>query len=649
MTPMVCCAHWRLPSPKLCMFIIHVTPVAKGGIHQLSYFSSQEFPVGTIIQVPLRKKEIPALVLEREDARAVKSILRTNVYETRKVRKQEAVHIFSPEFVRAAQTTAAYFATSVGSIIHSYVPAAILAAPSGKNSPQQIPGKDSVPFERCVLQVPRHARVEKYKVLIRNRFAKGESVLLCVSTLREARFFYEQYSRGIEKYSFLLESSQTKKVQQETWNAALLEKHPVLIVATPTFISIPRGDISLFILEHEMSSAYKQQTRPRADARIVIENVARETNSTLLYAGTTVSVRVHKLLHDGSAHELDEQVRKLRTENTVTIVDSKKSRRSAREEKLDFPVLSVQSLSELYECQKKGRLSFVFTARRGIASQTTCNDCDTTIKCVHCESPMVLHESRGQRELLCHRCGSMRDANETCVLCGSWNLVPLGIGSERIEQFLKKHLPDSKLFVLTRDTASTPTKAKKIIEEFYATPGAILIGTEMALPYLTIEVSCSIMSSIDSLLCIADFQIEERIFSIIAMLRERTSTILLIETGSPENPMLKHAQNGALAEYAEEELKLREQLRYPPYAHIIKITYTGTKEAAIQNMQKFVECTYAKYKPRVFSGFIQKGRDVQLHALIRIPVENWPDTELAAILENLPLSFTVDVNPERTL
>ena len=66
-------------------------------------------------------------------------------------------------------------------------------------------------------------------------------------------------------------------------------------------------------------------------------------------------------------------------------------------------------------------------------------------------------------------------------------------------------------------------------------------------------------------------------------------------------------------------------------------------------MKKFVNLTQNKYNPRVFSGLLRKGRDVEFSALIKIPTKQWPDTELVAILEDLPMSFMVDINPERTL
>lgn len=631
------------------MFIVHVTPLTKGGLDKLSYFSPQEFPLGTIIHVPLRTKEVPALVISTENARAIKSILRTSMYETRKIREQKPTFVFSKEFILAAEKSAQYFATSTGSIIQSYVPAAILssAEESVAESPTEHPKKASH-FEKLVLQLPRHERIEKYKTIIRSKFAQGHSVFLCTPTVREARLFKDSYSKGIEKYTFVLESSQSKKKQREIWDTILSTEHPVLIVGTPTYASIPRNDIGMFILENEVSSSYKQQARPRADARILFEYIAREMKSTLLYAGTTVSLAIHKELKEGFAAEFEEHTLKLRTNSSLKIIDVKKVRKEAKESKEEFPVLSPESMKSISSAHAKKELSFIFAARRGIASQTVCNDCNTVVTCAHCASPVILHTRGDARELLCHRCGSSRDANETCLSCGSWNLVPLGIGIERIEQYVRKYASFIPVFVLSGDTASTPVQAKKIMDAFYETPGALLIGTEMALPYLTEKVSCSVVSSIDSLLCVPDFRIEERIFSIITTLREQTKDSVIIETSSPNNLMLKCAQSGSLSEYAQEELRLRKKLRYPPYTHLIKVTFSGTRELVIHNMKKFVELT-EKYTPRVFAGFIPRGPNLELHALIRIPSEAWPDTELVAILTALPRSATIDVDPERTL
>ncbi len=613
----------------------------------LSYFSADEIPVGSVIQVPLRSKEVPALVLEVEDAKAIKSLLRTNTYETKKIRKQKPSIVFTSGFVRAINETAKYFATSEGSLIQSYTPTAILDTLSeGKMKNPIVTERDPSTFEKLALQLPKKERFEKYKTLIRGNFAKGESVFLCVPTINEATAFLEEYSKGIEQYSFLLESSSSKKKQLETWNLILKEEHPVLIIGTPVFLSIPRWDLSMYIIENEVSSSFKQQVRPKVDARVLIENIARETKSSLIYAGTTLSLKVQKEILSGFITRMEEHSRRMKAETKVVVVDAKEDRVLAKEKKREFPSLSSKTVEKLKESVSLGKRAFVFAGRRGLASQTVCNDCDQVVTCNSCNSPMVLHEGKNSRNLLCHRCGSGRDANESCVSCNSWDLVPLGIGIERIQQYIEKNIREAAVYVLSSDTAKTPKQAKKIVEEFYATEGAVLVGTEMALPYIKEEVFCSVMSSLDSLLSIADFHIEEKIFGIIARLCEMTSSSLLIESTSVENPMLGYAKSGSISEYVKYELDLREKLLYPPFSTLVKVTCSGTRIGVISNMQKFVELT-KEYNPRVFAGFIKKGQNLELNVLIKI--RKWPEERLVEILKALPMQFSVDVDPTKTL
>lgn len=631
------------------MYIVHVTPIVRSSLHKLSYFTPNELAVGAVVYVPLRNKEVPALVLATEDARTIKSILRTNIYETKKIREQEARSVLTAPFLRAAERIARHYATSTGNIVESFVPTAILtAADAGEIVAPQAQNETNGSFEKFVLQVPRKERVEKYIHLTRSAFAQKKSVFICAPTVREARYLKTQCERGIEAYTHLIESSQTKKQQVENWNAILKQKHPVLVIGTPLFSSIPRGDFSHYILEHEMSSSYKQQKRPRADARILLEHLARESGCALVCAGTTVSLATHRSLQEGFATELEEHTKKLRSRASLYVVDSTSVREKAKDKKHEFPAIAPESIATLRTHAKKGDQSFIFAARRGIASHTVCNDCSQTVECHHCASPVVLHERGSTRYLLCHRCGAARDANETCGACGSWNLVALGVGIERVENYLQKNLKDVPLFVLSSDTAHTPKQAQEIVDEFYATKGSILIGTELALSYLTEEVACSVMSSIDSLLAVPDFRIEEKVFGIIAMLLEVTRHSLYVETTNISNSMLKHAKSGSLSEYATEELKLRKKLHYPPYTHLIKVSCTGSRDVVIADMEKFVAITQ-KYKPRVFGGFVPAQRGSTLHALLRLPTESWPDSELAPILESLPMSFTVDVNPEKVL
>jgi primosomal protein N' len=55
------------------------------------------------------------------------------------------------------------------------------------------------------------------------------------------------------------------------------EKHPVVVIATGGFLSIPREDIETLVIEREASRFYKILRRPYLDVRHVAEIFARKT------------------------------------------------------------------------------------------------------------------------------------------------------------------------------------------------------------------------------------------------------------------------------------------------------------------------------------------------------------------------------------
>ncbi|MDP2650264.1 MAG: hypothetical protein Q8P16_01745, partial [bacterium] len=560
------------------MHILHVTPIARArGTGRLSYFSVRDIPVGSIVFVPLRNKEVPALVLEKEDARALKAILRTNIYATKKIQDKEPLRIFSPEFIRASLRIADYFAAPPGAVLKSYIPSAILErADEALLQPGACINEGrGGSYEKLVLQLPRQERLEKHKTIVRGALAQNKSVLLCTSSVHEAKELYEYYRRGIEKYTFCLHGAMTKKQQYDTWSKAVSERHPVLLVVTPGFVSIPRCDLSVYIIERESSAAYKRMVSPFTDARVLIEEMAKQARAMLLVADTFVTVKTHDELARGVAHEFEERARRVRSGAPVTLIDLAAVRKKYKEEKAEFPVLSPEALALLTATSEKREAAFVFAARRGISPQTVCRDCGTLVHCAHCAAPVVLHESTDGRILLCHRCGASRNANETCIHCKSWNLVSLGIGIERITEYLTRAFPDVPVFRIDSDTIKTPKQAADTMDAFENARPAVLVGTEMALPLIREPVAVSIASSLDSLFSVPDFRIEEKVFGLVTALRVRTVERVVVETSDPKNAMLVRAASGNIAEYVREELRLRESLRYPPFTVFIKVTHEG--------------------------------------------------------------------------
>lgn len=630
------------------MYIVVVIPISRGiSIDELSYFSAIEYPVGSFIEVPIRGKEKTALVLSSEKVSTVKATLRTNGFTLRKVRRQKSKQLLTPEFVRAVQKTARRHAATTGSVLFSTVPKILFE--------QEHISKEQLETPKPRLRgfiVPRlyqglsQNRIEFYRTSIREAFAAHGSVFITVPTVSDAERVYKELSSGIEQYSFLLHSSLKKTVQQETVAKILSTEHPLLIVAPPSFLSLPRHDLATIIVEREGSPLYRLRTRPFLDTRILAHELAAQLGGQLFLADLPLRI---ESVHRKELGEYEETVTGHHRMHFPTRAEIINLQGAATSTKKTFRVVDHELLSRIQETGEHGGRAFLYVARRGLSPVTLCRDCGTVVICNECGVSVVLHKGNEENFFLCHSCGALRHARERCKHCDSWRLEAFGIGTELTEKELREVLPDREIFVLSSDTAKTHTSAKKIITEFFATPKAILIGTEMALPYLTKHVPLVGVVSLDSLLSLASWNIYERIASTLTRLREIAGEELLVQTRKPEAEILHIVISGNFSRFYRSELKARKELGYPPYTVLIKVSITGSQEDIKERMEEAVQMLLP-YELVTFSRFLKapKGH-FTLHGFLRVSREEWPDDELLVRLQALPPRYTVTVDPDSIL
>jgi len=296
-----------------------------------------------------------------------------------------------------------------------------------------------------------------------------------------------------------------------------------------------------------------------------------------------------------------------------------------------------------------------------LATMTLCKDCGETINCENCLAPVVLYLSKDgkKRMFICNRCGTEKNPETVCDICGSWNLMPLGIGTDTVFEEIKKLFPETKIFKLDREIAKNAKGAEKIIKEYEENLGSILIGTEMAFFYLKNKIPLSIISSFDSLWSIPNFRMNEKIIQLIISIISKTKNKLIIQTKNERDSAILAIKNENLLSFVREELKTRKNLDYPPYRRFIKITYLGDKEETI-NAKKLLKELLQEYEPEIFSGFVAKLKNKYVtNALIKIDIKKWSlpeisadssiDQNLSAKLLSLPPSFSVNVDPEDLL
>lgn len=667
------------------MKIVDVIPLSKGiNKDTLTYFTAQEISVGAIITVPLRGRTVNALVVSARPAEESRLELKNSAFGFRKISSTISRDLLSVPFMNAARKCADFHIASVGSLLFSVVPKIVLDN-AGELKSVKAPERTPTLFHGSILQTTDDERYSKYRSLVREEFAKGRSVFLCLATASEVKKAEKLLEKGIGEYSYVFHPTIKKKDFVTRWNELAVETHPVLIIGTGQFLSVPRQDIGTIILERENSRSYKSQSRPYTDLRHFAEMFAREINATLIFADTLLRTETVWRYRNDEIGEVMPPSLRVQTTAESRIIDmragEKEVARGYAPVKIDsngkitdrvskkFDPISPELSALIRRAREENEKLVIFGSRRGLAPITVCADCGSVVACKRCHAPVVLHTKNMRKEIdtsktdhfgermgteqvryfQCHHCGLKRDAMEKCHTCTSWRLQPLGVGIELLEQEIRERFPDHHVFRLDSDSIKTHKQAATLVKKFYETPGGILLGTEMALFYLDQKVENVAVASVDSMFAVPDFRIHEKILSNLIRLRSLAEKNFLIQTRNIDEPVFAFAEKGNLIDFYKQELADREAFDYPPFTVLIKISLSGDRKKVTESMTNLASLLI-EYNISVYPAFVSMSRGVYtVHALIKIGRKRWVESGLYEKLRSLPPSYSIAVDPESIL
>jgi primosomal protein N' (replication factor Y) len=614
----------------------------------------------------MRSKTIDAIVINVDNARDLKFDLKKADFQLKKIVSIKGYSPFSKSFFKACEKMKDYTVSNTGVIIKALLPSVFLdnLKDLKKNKLEIEASVENVKQEKLIFQALNPDRMSWYRTLIREAFAKKESVFICVPTHYDIEQFKGELTKGINQYVFSFHGDLNKKTLINNYNSCINEEHPILIIGTGMFLSIPRSDIKTIIVEHENSDAYKQFTRPFIDIRSFAEILSSINKVKLIFGDTLLRPDTLYRHDEGELGEVASPLFRLPQAERQIVVDMK--------EQLDengtkvFTVLSDTTKKMIAYAIDHNESVLLFTIRKGLAGVTVCHDCGHTLLCPTCSTPIVLYGSKqrnatkivNSRIFMCNKCGHKETTEVRCPECQSWNLTPLGIGTDKVYEEVKNLFPNCKIIQMDKETTPSDKEARASMVEYYKNPGSILIGTEMIFSYIDTEVTHSAIISLDGLLSIPSFNITQKILHIMEKLHEITKRNLIIQTRIPENPILEHILNGNVLPLYREDLKERKQFGYPPFKRLIKITFAGTASDT-EKARLFIERFLGGYEPQIFSAFIGKIKGQYItNTVIKVDPNLWPlptdekriiSANLSENLRRLSPSFSINVDPEDLL
>lgn len=640
------------------MQIITVAPIVRGVLKEhLTYFSKENLEIGMVIKVPVRTREIPAIVLNTSKVSESKSILKSSDFMIRKITKAKPRRIWSTQFLKSAEYTANYSVKKLGETLLTLTPATILDAlinggidEPKSNTPPRHP-------ELFATQADTKTRIESYQRLVRESFVHNDSVFICLPSQDDVLRVSEILSHGIEEYTLVFHSNVTRKKILERWGKIAAEKHAVLAIGTPQYLGLPHY-FKTIVLDEEHSHGWKTMTHPVLDMRIFVEKYAHECGSDLIFGAPLLRAETYARVKKGIIAEYSHISARTLSESETIMVDPRKEEKEIRENtgRREFIMLTKEAEAMITDAQSNHENTFLLASRKGLSPVTSCGDCGTIVRCPQCDNPLVIHKKEllGQRTqiFVCHACGFMRapenNVNEVCPNCNGWRLQGLGIGIDRIENEVSKLFPNAPLFILDGDHAKTKTQAKNIIAQFEKSQGGVLIATPMAIPLISATKN-AIIISIDSLFAIPNIQMSERIFALILAIREKVVGKFLIQTRADDTTIFEQALRGDLINFADSELELRKAFEYPPFGTIIKITLRSKRTdiaGEMERLKNFLD----SYNPIIPGTMTKEPKNIyKMVMILKLPIDTWPKSELIKKLQTLPHQFSIEVNPDHLL
>jgi primosomal protein N' len=631
------------------MNIITVIPLSRSKVNQtLSYFTASVMPVGSVVNVPLRSKNIHAIVTKVQPATELKSDIKKAPFEFKKLNKVKSTEFFPAPYIESCAILADFYAANVGAVIDSLVSNDLLES-IGKISTPGIPQKSpaSTPDDTYAIQGDDADRVSSWRSLIRQEFARKRSIAMYVPTVEDGEHFLAALEKGIEDYIFFLHGGLTKKKITEIWEKIASAQHPLVVIATASFSLLPRTDIETVIIERENGRGWIAQKAPYVDGRHALETIVRAQKQTLYLADSILRTETLYRLEN---HEVTESSPfKWRSISAAqdTLVDMRIYKSSER----NYRIISPELENVIQRNREENGHLFILAVRRGLSSTTVCDDCETIVTCKNCSAPVVLHTSKetGRNFFMCHKCGERRSAQEDCVHCGSWRLTPLGVGIDRVAEEIHVKFPDVEISQIDADTTKSEAQVEKAMHTFSSKPGSILLGTEMAMLYLPDRVDHVGIASLDSLFALPDFRIQEKIMYTLVRLRNKAARSIVVQTRRPEEKVFEYGLKGNLSDFFRSTLDERKIFSYPPFTVLIKITLEGDKQKIADEMAQ-IQTQLHPHEIDIFPAFTStvRGKSV-IHGLIKINRELWPDRVLVERLRALPPQVKVKVQAESLL
>ena len=620
--------------------IVH-TPAHSGLVDVLSYASEEMLPTGTLVRVPLGKRELMGVVWDAthlDDVTTSKDDTEKSTDKTELALRPIASVLgglapLNTHWCDLVRFAAHYYQRSVGEVALAALPNQLRElsaeqwtrrltrkskASDSHPSLEALPVPASTPEQAQVLEnIALHkgpfllfgntgsGKTEVYLRAAQSQLAKDASAQILVM-VPEINLTPQLESRFRERFApqwgddcvVAMHSNLTPAQRLKNWLAAHKgQARIVLGTRMAVFASMPH--LQLIVVDEEHDPSYKQQEGARYSARDLAIYRGQLENAKVILGSATPSLESWH--HSRPATDTTQAGRYVRLHMPSRVGDGALPfvRRVDMNHQPKKTVFSSQLLDAMRERVTRGEQILVLLNRRGYAPVLHCPDCDWKSQCPHCSAFRVFHKL--DRTLRCHHCSFTQSVPRACPACGNADIQPLGRGTEQLEEHLGELLSDVRrtdgepLRISRIDADSTRLKGEleRQLAEVHAGAVDVLVGTQMiAKGHDFRRVSLVAALNPDGALFSSDFRAPERLFSLLmqaagragrdAQMQRISPCEMWVQTFHPQHPLFEALKQHDYPAFAAQQLGERQQAQLPPFSFQALVRAEARNQAAAQ-------------------------------------------------------------------
>ena len=577
-------------------------------------YRSEVLPaLGARVQVPFGKRRFIGINLGEAKSEPPPGIA---IREVEKI--LDEVSLISPSLMKLARWMADYYIRPLGEVYKTMFPVSLRKRPPfAAHRPSAFP-KDTWPrplslnsgqkeaFQTITPFLQRGETASRAKPFLLHGVTGSGKTRIYIELIRElaessqalvlvpeialtpqmTTVFEESFPRAVA----VIHSAMTDKQRWQQWDEVFSGRAKVLI-GPRSAVFVPFHKLALIVVDEEHDSSYKQSSGLCYHGRDIAVMRAHLENASCVLGSATPSIESYKNALDGK-YRLITLTERASGQNLPQIEFLSAPKGLSREalaenssQKAQF--LSPELIESIEENASQGGQSIVLVNRRGYAYFVYNFSKGGAIDCPNCSISLTVHDNK--ENLACHYCGYKSSLAAVVGDNPESALVAVGTGSQKATQILRKRCPRLNIARIDSDVLAKRKEFIELLTKFRQRELDVMVGTQvLAKGHDFPEVSLVVIGEIDGMLGLPDFRSAERAFQLIVQAAGRAGRAkrlgkVILQSSNPELPAIRYALKHDYPKFAEAELELRKAFRFPPYGHLVRLEWSSTNLAKLED------------------------------------------------------------------